>query len=82
MKKVILPYVEKVKKENELSLDQPSLVIFNMFKGHRFKEVDTLLGESKLLKVLVPSNSMDWLQPLDLTSNKTVKDHLMASFRS
>ena len=57
IKNIILPYVEKVKLEKRLSPDQPSLVLFDVFKGHQTEEVDTLLEENKLLKVLVPSTA-------------------------
>ena len=54
IKKIILPYVEKVKLEKQLSPDQPSLILCDVFRGHETEEVDILLKENKLLKVLIP----------------------------
>ena len=63
------------------SPDQPALVIYDVFRGHIAPEVDELFEENKLLKVTVPSNCTDRLQPLDLSANKAVKDHLRSAFQ-
>ena len=77
---IILPYVHKVRSDLS-SPDQHGLVIFDVFRGHLVPEVDEVLEENKLLKVVVPSNCTDRLQPLDLSANKALKDQLRASFR-
>ena len=41
-----------------------------------------LLLENNILSVIVPSNCTDLLQPLDLSVNKPLKDHLRRSFQS
>ena len=79
---IILPYVARVKEEKNLPADQPALVIFDVFCGHRVEDVETVLEDNKLLSVLVPSNCTDLLQPLDLSTNKAVKDHLRANFQT
>ena len=48
-------------------------MIFDVFRGHLVPEIDEILEENKLLKVLVPSNCTDRLQPLDLSANKALK---------
>ena len=63
------------------SPDQPALVIYDVFRGHIASEVDELLEEKKLLKVTVSSNCTDRLQPIDLSGNKAVKDHLRSAFQ-
>ena len=79
---IILPYVQKVKQEKCLPADQRALVIFDVFKGHKIEDVGTVLEENNLISVIVPSNCTDRLQPLDLSINKAMKDHLRASFRA
>ena len=77
---IILPHVRKVRSELS-SPDQHGLVIFDVFRGHLLPEVDEVLEENKLLKVVVPSNCTDRLQPLDLSANKALKDQLRSSFQ-
>ncbi len=59
-----------------------ALVIFDTFKGHKGEEMDSLLMENNILSVIVPSNCTDLLQPLDLSVNKPLKDHLRRSFQT
>ena len=59
-----------------------ALVIFDTFKGHKGDEIKSLLQESNILSVIVPSNCTDLLRPLDLSVNKPLKDHLRCSFQS
>ena len=65
---VILPYVQRIKKERNLPADQRTLVTFDVFKVHRVEDVETVLGENNVVSVIVPSNCTDRLQPLDLTA--------------
>ena len=58
------------------------LVIFDTFKGHKGDEMESLLLENNILSVIVPSNCTDLLQPLDLSVNNPLKDHLRCSFQS
>ena len=39
----------------------------------------SLLWENNILSVIVSSNSTDFPQPLDISINKTLKDHLRCS---
>ena len=64
----------------ELPTDYPAIVIFDAFKGHKGPEIDTLLRENHLLPVPVPNNCTDRLQPIDLSVNKPIKDHLRNKF--
>ena len=77
---VVLPYVATVRERIELPTDYPAIVIFDAFKGHKGPEIDTLLRENHLLPVPVPNNCTDRLQPIDLSVNKPIKDHLRNKF--
>ena len=79
---VILPYFRQVRAEKGLLDTQPGLCIYDVFKGHKKNEVQTLVEENKILTVFVPSNCTDLLQPLDLSVNKAVKERLRQHFRS
>ena len=52
------------------------MVIFDTFKGHTGSEMKSLLLESNIISVIIPSNCTDVLQTLDLSMNKPLKDHL------
>ena len=82
VKNIILPYVSATRKDLGLGKEHMALVIFDTFKGHKGDEMDSLLMENNILSVIVPSNCTDLLQPLDLSVNKPLKDHLRRSFQS
>ena len=56
-------------------------MILDVFRGHLLPEVDEALEENRIMKIVVPSNCTDRLQPLDLSVNKALKDQLQSSFR-
>ena len=56
------------------------MAIFDVFRGQTVDEVYELLEENHTSVVLVPSNCIDKLQPLDLSVNKPAKDHLKQKF--
>jgi len=64
--KEIVPYVQQIKQKIK---EQPSLVIFNVFKGNRCLNSTR---RKNPVSVIVPNNCTDCLQPLDLS----VKNHL------
>lgn len=76
IKIIILSYVTAVREKMELLADHPAIVIFDAFKGHKGPDVNSLLEENHLIPVLVPNNCTDLLQPIDLSVNKRIKDHL------
>ena len=82
VKNIILPYISVTLKDLGLSEEHMALVIFDTFKGHKGDEMESLLLENNILSVIVPSNCTDLLQPLDLSVNKPLKDHLRRSFQS
>ena len=78
---IILPYVEGKRKELKLSVDQPALAIFDVFKGQQTESVLKMLEENNILVVSVPANCTDRLQPMDLSINKSVKEFMRGKFR-
>ena len=58
-----------------------AVVIFDTFKGHTGSEMESLLLNNNVIPVTVPSNCTDVLQPLDLSVNKPLKDHLRSKFQ-
>ena len=72
VEKIILPYVDHVRQElnNE---DQAALVIINNFRG---QIIPAILEENNIHTCLLPANTIDQLQPLDVAVNKPAKAFL------
>ena len=79
---VIIPCVKKMCTELNLGYEHMAMAIFDVFRGHTVQEVQSLLYSNNIVTVLVPPNCTDQLQPLDLSVNKPLKDHLRMKFRS
>ena len=58
-----------------------AMVIFDTFKGHTGSEMEYLLLENNIISAIVPNNCTNVLQPLDLSVNKSLKDHLRSKFQ-
>ena len=70
---IIYPYVTKVKEELGLPETQKALLVWDAFKA---QSTDKVLSELKRLNINVfalPKNMTHLLQPLDLTTNSSVK---------
>jgi len=61
--------------------DYMALVLFDVFKGQCTPRVLKLLEDNHILYVTISNNSMDRLQPLDLSVNKPAKNFLRAKFQ-
>ena len=76
---IVLPYVENI--QEMLYNDQtPALIIIDNFKGQITKKVNDLLEENHLHVCLLPPNTTDLLQPMDISINKPVKSFLKDKF--
>ena len=74
---ILLPYVEKTLAELQINCNHRALVIFDQFKEQTTDNILSTLEKNHISVGKVPGNCTDRLQPLDLSINKTVKDHLM-----
>ena len=75
---IIIPYVNKTRETFED--DTPALIIMDNFKGQITSTVSNLLEENNIHVCLLPANTTDRLQPIDLTVNKPAKDFLERCF--
>ena len=70
IKNIILPYVNG----NWDSPNAAAVVVMDNFKGQVTPAVTKLLEESNIHACLLPPNTTDKLQPMDLAVNKPAKD--------
>ena len=69
---IIIPYIKSARAS--FSDDTPALVIMDNFKGQITSAVAELLESNNIHVCLLPSNTTDQLQPMDLSVNKPAKD--------
>ena len=74
---IVLPYVES----NREDPDKAAVIIMDNFKGQITSKVIDLLEQNNIYACLLPPNTTDRLQPLDLTVNKPVKEFLRQKFQ-
>ena len=70
LEKIIIPYINRKRKEMKVSANQPALAIFDVFKGQQTEDMAKLLEENNINVLSVPANYTDCLQPMDLSVNK------------
>ena len=79
--KILLPYVTKTRKEQNLPPNQCCIVIFDRFKAQCTTTVLQVLEEN-ILVALIPPHYTDRLQPSDIAVNKSVKEFLRGEFHN
>ena len=79
--KIIALYIENVKKELQVPNYQKSFFIWDAFKGQVTPRVQERLAELVVVVVMVPKNMTHLLQPLDVTTNDTIKEIEKKEFR-
>ena len=77
---IIVPYVEQVRQR--MGEEKPALVIIDNFKGQVLvtATINQLLDSNNIHVCLLPPNTTDCLQPMDLTVNKPAKDFVKSQF--
>ena len=75
---IIHPYVEGVR--GRLNCNSAALVIIDNFKGQITPACSSLLESYNIHTCLLPPNTTDRLQPLDVSVNKPFKDFLRRKF--
>ena len=75
---IIVPYVEKAREFH--GEDRAALVIMDNFKGQITESIFSLLDSNNIHVCLLPSNTTDRLQPMDISVNKPAKYHLRDQF--
>ena len=78
MEIIIHPYVESVR--CTLSCDSPAVVIMDNFRAQVTQKVYELLDSHNIHTCVLPPNTTDRLQPLDIAVNKPAKDFLRRRF--
>ena len=76
---IIAPYVENVR--HLLGDRKPAIVIIDNFKAQITAPVNALLEEHNIHVCLLPPNTTDLLQPMDISVNKPAKDFLKRKFQ-
>ena len=80
IEKIIVPYVAAVRGQLE-DTEAAALVIMDNFKGQITTEINRLLEQNRIHVCLLPPNTTDLLQPLDVSVNKPAKDFLRQKFQ-
>lgn len=75
---IIIPYIKRAREDFED--DTPALVIYDNFKGQITEAVYDLLEINNIHVCLLPANTTDKLQPMDLSVNKAAKSFLKQCF--
>ena len=60
--------------------EKPALIIMDNFKGQITSDINQLLEENDVHVALLPPNTTDRLQPMDISINKPAKDFLKHQF--
>ena len=76
---IIVPYIQAQREVLEI-LTQSALVVMDNFKGRVTTAINELLETHNIHVWLLPPNTTDQLQPMDIAINKLAKDFLKRKF--
>ena len=68
-------------RRRDLKSTHPAITILDGFRGQTTDDVVALLRQHKIIPVQLPPNCTDKLQPVDLSINKPMKDHMKQKFQ-
>ena len=77
VEQIVVPYVEQVQARIG---NEKALVVMDNFKGQITESINSLLDMHDIHVCLLPPNTTDRLQPMDIAVNKPAKDYLKAQF--
>ena len=80
IEKVLTPCVHKRRQKLGLPKDSKALLLWGVFRAHRTEPVLEKLKTENIEVVFIPTNCTSELQPLYLSVNKPLKDHLKTKF--
>jgi len=70
LEKIIIPFVNRKRKELCLQDSHPTLAIYDGFCGQTTDAISSLLSSHNIYTVQIPANCTDKLQPLNIAINK------------
>ena len=77
---IIVPYVEQVRQDINDD-EKAAVVIIDNFKGQVTQSVNALLEHHNIHVCLLPPNTTDLLQPMDISVNKPAKNFIKNKFQ-
>ena len=83
IEEIIIPYIKTKRQELKEDEDEKAaIVIMDNFKGQVTDSVNQLLDSNNIHVCLLPPNTTDLLQPMDLTVNKPGKEFIKKKFEN
>ena len=79
--KIITPFVTQKRIKLKLKPIHPTAAIFDNFRGQTTTGILSHLKSCHIVLIQLPANCTDKLQPLDISVNKPMKDHLKRNFQ-
>ena len=73
IEQVLVPYINKFKKEKDLPSIKKVSLYAGDFKAQSMANVSNVLSKQGIESIMVPKNVAHLLQPLDLTANASLK---------
>ena len=77
---LLIPGIERIRKENGYRKNQPALLLFDVFKCHQSQAFLDKLQRNYIKPIFIPASCTDYLQPNDLSVNKPFKVELKNLF--
>ena len=79
IEEIFIPYVDR-QREDLGDTSKAAVIIMDNFKGQITSQVNDLLEDNNINVCLLPPNTTDLLQPMDIAVNKPAKDFLKRKF--
>ena len=78
--KIMAPYVKTLKREMGLQCSQKAIVIWDTFYSQNNNEIRRMLTNLNLVEVVLPTNTISFNQPLDVSVNHPCKHFMREKF--